>query len=244
MTPTKLRILVVDDERNLNQLVATNLMLEGYEVHAAYSGNEALEMLPKLQPDLVLLDVMMPGLDGFEVLQHIRQFSSVPVIMLTARGRVEERIKGLSQGADDYIAKPFSIEELMARIAAVVRRLPDHRKEPQVEEIVSYGDLSCNAAKHVALAGGKELQLQNLEFRLLSAFLRAGDRVLTYEYLLTTLWDADRGDIATLRVTIGKLRAKIKQALGRDVITTVHGIGYRLTTSATPQKESDASDNA
>ncbi len=234
MTRTPYRILLVDDERSLNQLIATNLMLEGYSVEAAYSGIQALEKIPTFSPDLIILDVMMPGIDGYEVLRQIRQFSNVAVIMLTARSQVNEKIKGLSLGADDYLAKPFSLDELVARIAAVLRRLPSGNNTHAVEEILTSGPLTCNIATRTATAAGTELQLQNLEFKLLSAFIRAGDRVLTYDYLRTTLWDEAPDDLATLRVTVGKLRTKLKNTLGEDVIATVHGLGYRLVVNKMP----------
>ncbi len=236
MTRTPYRILLVDDERSLNQLIATNLMLEGYSVEAAYSGAEALEKIPAFNPDLIILDVMMPGIDGYEVLRQVRQFSNVAVIMLTARSQVNEKIKGLSLGADDYLAKPFSLDELVARIAAVLRRLPSDNSARAVEETLAIGPLTCNVAAWTAAAAGTELQLQNLEFKLLASFMRAGDRVLTYDYLRSTLWDDAPDDLATLRVTVGKLRTKLKNALGCDVIATVHGLGYRLAVNKIQMK--------
>ena len=212
------RILLVDDERNLNQLIATNLKFEGYETESAYSGIEAIDKLGRFSPDLVVLDVMMPGMDGFEVLEHLRHASSIPVILLTAKNRVDDRIRGLTLGADDYLGKPFAIDELTAP------------KEP--EETIAFASLKCNLAQHSASANGIELPLQNLEYQLLICLVKAGERVLSYNYLLSSLWEDDRGDIATLRVTVGKLRGKIKQALGYDPILTVHGIGYRLHTPA------------
>ena len=176
---------------------------------------------------------MMPGMDGFEVLEHLRHASSIPVILLTAKNRVDDRIRGLSLGADDYLGKPFAIDELTARIEAVLRRSrpsPPASKEP--EETLAFASLKCNLAQHSASANGIELPLQNLEYQLLICLVKAGERVLSYNYLLSSLWENERGDIATLRVTVGKLRGKIKQALGYDPILTVHGIGYRLHTPA------------
>ena len=227
------RILLVDDERNLNQLIATNLKFEGYETESAYSGIEAIDKLGRFSPDLVVLDVMMPGMDGFEVLEHLRHASSIPVILLTAKNRVDDRIRGLTLGADDYLGKPFAIEELTARIEAVLRRSRPNQPAPkEPEETIAFASLKCNLAQHSASANGIELPLQNLEYQLLICLVKAGERVLSYNYLLSSLWEDDRGDIATLRVTVGKLRGKMKQALGYDPILTVHGIGYRLHTPA------------
>ena len=214
------RILLVDDERNLNQLIATNLKFEGYETESAYSGIEAIDKLGRFSPDLVVLDVMMPGMDGIECCRRLK-------------GELDDRIRGLTLGADDYLGKPFAIDELTARIEAVLRRSRPSQPEPkEPEETLAFASLKCNLAQHSASANGIELPLQNLEYQLLICLVKAGERVLSYNYLLSSLWEDDRGDIATLRVTVGKLRGKMKQALGYDPILTVHGIGYRLHTPA------------
>ena len=172
------------------------------------------------------------------MLEHLRHASSIPVILLTAKNRVDDRIRGLTLGADDYLGKPFAIDELTARIEAVLRRsrpsLPA-LKEP--EETLAFASLKCNLAQHSASANGIELPLQNLEYQLLICLVKAGERVLSYNYLLSSLWEDDRGDIATLRVTVGKLRGKMKQVLGYDPILTVHGIGYRLHTPANNDRD-------
>lgn len=232
------RILVVDDEASLNQLIATNLMLEGFDVESAACGAEALERLETFAPDLVLLDVMMPDLDGFEVLRRIRLQSSVGVIMLTARAQTKEKVEGLQLGADDYVAKPFSFSELLARIQAVLRRsapasLPPHavpasdalHEEPDLRS----ASIVCRPSEHRVTVLGQETVLQNLEFKLLVEFLRAPGRVLTHDYLLQAAWPPNEGDVTTLRVAIGKLRAKLRAASGRDFLDTVHGLGYRFT---------------
>lgn len=229
MTQTAKRILVVDDEVALNQLVSTNLMLEGYDVLAAYDGAEALRIMQADEPDLVVLDVMMPDMDGFEVLQQIRSFSTVPVIMLTARIRIADKVKGLTSGADDYVAKPFSMEELLARIEAVLRRAAGSQTQPKVQEVLSRGPLRANVSEHRVWTNGTEVPLQRLEFKLLVALMRAEGRVLSHDFLLSTVWDDREGDLATLRVTIGKLRRKLEEASGTDLVETVHGVGYRLT---------------
>ena len=224
------RILVVDDEVTLNQFVATNLMLEGYEVQAAYSAQEAYRKLSEFSPHLVILDVMMPNVSGFDVLAHIRTFSKIPVIMVTARIKVQDRVHGLSLGADDYLVKPFALEELLARVSALLRRAYSDEKDSalDIEEILEVEGLMCNVTEHRASICGDELVLQNLEFKLLCAFLRSPDRILTYDYLMTVLWNDAEGSLATLRVTIGKLRSKIKEKNGQDWIENVHGVGYRL----------------
>lgn len=223
------RILVVDDEVSLNQLIATNLMIEGYEVESALNGAEALARITAFAPHLVLLDVTMPDMDGFEVLEQIRRSSSVPVIMLTARIGIPDRVKGLRGGADDYVTKPFALDELLARVEVQLRReaQPDVMPEPE-EKIIRVGELSCDPAAFCVTARGTEVVLQKLEFRLLQALMEAAGRALSHDYLLSELWDDEPGDLATLRVTVGKLRAKLRDALGEDPISTVRGVGYRL----------------
>lgn len=230
MKKTSYKILIVDDEENLNQLIATNLMLEGYEVASAYRGAEALQQMPVFEPDLVILDVMMPDLDGFEVLRQIRLTSEVSVIMLTARARTEEKVKGLQLGADDYVAKPFSFAELLARLEAVLRRssAKDNRSA-SVQTVLTSPHVTCHLAEHRVTVCGVEVVLQKLEFNLLSEFLRAPNRVLTHDYLLSTVWPQGEGDVTTLRVAIGKLRNKLKTQGERDYIETVHGLGYRFS---------------
>lgn len=229
MTTRKQRILVVDDEVPLNQLITTNLMIEGYEVEAAYCAAEALGRIGAFEPDLVLLDVMMPDMDGFEVLEQIRRTSDVPVIMLTARIRVPDRVRGLREGADDYVTKPFSLDELLARVDVQLRRRAAGRDEKPSEETLESGGLLLNITEHRVTAAGREIALQRLEFQLLAAFMRAEGRALTHDFLLTSVWEDGNGDLATLRVTVGKLRGKLREALGSDPIETVHGVGYRFT---------------
>lgn len=223
-----MKILVVDDERSLNQLVATNLMLEGYEVESAYDGAEALRRVEGFNPDLMLLDVMMPDIDGFEVLKQVRSYSSMGVIMLTARGRTEERVAGLRLGADDYLPKPFSIDELLARIEAVLRRRSQTFHEASFPQSLKSDTVECLVAEHRVLVSGREVVLQNLEFKLLMEFMRARNRVLPHDYLLMSVWTDEPGTVATLRVTVGKLRSKLKEAAGRDLVETVYGVGYKF----------------
>lgn len=207
MKHTAHKILVVDDEINLNQLIATNLMLEGYEVDSAHTGAEALQKIAAFDPDLILLDVMMPDMDGFEVLRQVRLTSSVCIIMLTARARTEEKVKGLQFGADDYVSKPFSFMELHARIQAVLRRMPAKAGGiAPVHETLTSATIVCRLDEHRVRVYDTEVMLQNLEFKLLCEFLRSQQRVLTHEYLISTVWPQGEGDVTTLRVAIGKLR--------------------------------------
>jgi DNA-binding response OmpR family regulator len=230
------RILVVDDEARLVNLVATNLELEGYEVAAACNGEDALAAIHSFDPDLIVLDVMMPGTDGLEVLKLLRRTSDTPVILVTAKTRINDRIHGLDAGADDYLIKPFSIGELLARIRSVFRRHPDKSLRPSgpVSVLLSYGDiLSVDAASHTCLLDGKPIPLQKLEFKLLVLLMNGKNRVLTHEYLIENAWDNDGGDLTTLRVAIAKLRAKLKEnSKGIDFISTVHGLGYRFGTDS------------
>lgn len=230
MSSARYRILVVDDEVTLNQFISTNLLIEGYEVDAAYSAQQAYEKIASFSPHLILLDVMMPNTSGLEVLQHVRSRSRVPVMMVTARISIQDRVAGLNLGADDYLVKPFSIDELTARVNALLRRsypeeIPDG---VGISEVLETGGIRCDAGQRRAFAAGYELTLQNLEFKLLCAFMRSPGRILTYDYLMSAVWEGSAGSIATLRVTIGKLRTKLKDAAGIDPIETVHGVGYRL----------------
>ncbi len=229
MSDTRPTILVVDDERRLNQLIATNLMLEGYRVYSCYCGAEALSEMARIRPDLVILDIMMPDVDGLEVLRQIRLSSNVAVIMLTARSRTEEKVKGLQFGADDYLAKPFSFSELLARIAAILRRASSGSEHLPVEKTIASATVLCDLSKHQVTVQGTPVPLANLEFKLLSEFMRAEGRVLTHDYLISVAWPSNEGDITTLRVAVGKLRTRLKAISGRDYIETIHKLGYKFS---------------
>ncbi|HIQ05853.1 MAG TPA: response regulator transcription factor [Anaerolineae bacterium] len=226
------RILVVDDEPRIVRFVRANLELAGYQVIEANSGSEALTKVRKEEPDLVVLDVAMPYMDGFETLARIREFSSVPVIMLTVRGEEEDRIRGLDLGADDYMTKPFSPRELESRIRAVLRRIAPERNE--VRGRVTVDDyLSVDFDRREAIVGGKRIKLRPTENRLLYQLLKEAGWTVPHETLLSKVWGAEyRGDNQLLRLYINYLRKKIEPDPAHPrYILTERGLGYRFAES-------------
>lgn len=184
---SKVRILVVDDEPRYLKLVRYNLEAGGYEVITTATGEEALALVARKNPDLVVLDLRLPDIDGYEVCTRIREFSSVPIIMLTARGEEQEKVKGLRLGADDYVTKPFGAEELVARVEAVLRR----PRTPEVKEppILTVRELSIDLAQRKVTVSGEEVSLSPTEYRLLHCLATSPGTVLTHDYLLENVWD-------------------------------------------------------
>lgn len=221
-------ILVVDDEKNIVQLVKLYLSNEGYQVEVAYSGREALDKFHQTRPDLLILDLMMPGLDGWEVCRSVRKESDVPIIMLTARGDDVDKIVGLELGADDYITKPFNPRELIARVKAVLRR---YQPAAKVSTVLQVGDLRIDTAKREVMVGNRLVELRAKEFDLLVAFAQNPGIVLDRERLLSQVWGYDYlGDSRTIDVHVTWLRDKLS---GSDVqIRTVWGIGYKMVPPA------------
>ena len=223
------RILVVDDEARMRRFVRMNLDLEGYEVSEAENGLAALGKVREELPDLVLLDVMMPDLDGFETLAHIREFSSVPVIMLTVKGDEEDRIRGLDLGADDYVTKPFSARELSSRIRAVLRRIeppPTRSAEPlMIDE-----DLSIDFPQRAVIVRGERIKLRPTEHRLLLHLVENAGWIMPQETLLAKVWGPEyRDDSQLLRLYITYLRKKIESDSSNPrYILTERGIGYQF----------------
>lgn len=225
----KARILVVDDEESLAKLVAHNLAREGYEVITALDGREAREKIRLENPDLIILDLMLPGEDGLEICRRLREEKNqTPVLMLTARDDEIDRVLGLELGADDYVTKPFSVRELVARVKALLRRSVPAEKENTA--ILKAGDLSLHTASYEAFFDGQKLELTRKEFELLEMLMRNKGRVLKRDYLLQRLWDMDSNFVTrVLDVHISKLRDKLEKAGATSVrIQTVRGIGYRL----------------
>lgn len=218
------RVLVVEDEPAIRELISYNLNQAGFEVHTAASGTEALEAFERHQPDLVLLDLMLPGFDGFEVCRRIRQVSQTPIIMLTARGQEHDRVKGLELGADDYIIKPFSMRELLARVRAVLRRTGPADARPGGAPLV-VGSLRLDPERHEVLLDGRPVELRPKEFDLLRALMAEAGKTVTREALLQEVWGfIYGGQTRTVDVHVRHLRQK----LGNEWIETVHGVGYRL----------------
>src|SRR3989304_5945670 len=226
------RILVVDDEQLYRHLLKVNLETEGYEVSAANDGEQALEMVTSRQPDLVILDVAMPRLDGFETCERIRQFSDVPVIMLTARGEEQDRVHGLNVGADDYVLKPFSATELVARVRAVLRRAKTtqqiiHRR------YFSHMNLRIDFARAEVWKSEHPVYLSATEYRLLLQFAQHAGRLLSAEELLTAVWgESYREDKEILWVSIARLRQKLEDdPHNPQHIVTRSGLGYMMPAS-------------
>jgi len=217
-------ILVVDDEKNIVQLARLYLNNEGFRVETAHDGKQALEKTKSVKPDLIVLDIMMPEMDGLTVCKEIRKTSNVPVIILTARGDDVDRIVGLEIGADDYMAKPFNPRELVARVKAVLRRAQGERETP---EIIEVNGLRIDAASREVTLDGRQLQLRAKEFELLSAFAQHKGTVLDRERLLRLVWGTDYyGDSRTIDVHVAWLRDKLGESSVK--IQTVWGVGYKL----------------
>lgn len=239
MPAKKSMILTADDDPQLLRLVARNLELEGYEVLQASDGQQALDLIESRAPTLVLLDVMMPRLDGFAVLERLREFSSTPVIMLTARGQDQDKIRGLDLGADDYLIKPFSIEELLARVRAVLRRSQLSNAEPAglaMSAKTVLGDLTIDHAQHVVLLRGEEVSMTPIEYRLLSYLTQNAGRVVTQDMLLEHVWGQEYvGESHLLQVNVNRLRRKIEvdPAHPRYILTKT-GIGYLVPATILP----------
>jgi two-component system OmpR family response regulator len=224
-----MRVLVVEDEKKLGELLGRGLREEGYAVDLAARGEEALWMAHAVDYDAMVLDVMLPGLDGFEICRRLRHDGIwTPVLMLTARDAVDDRVIGLDAGADDYLAKPFSFEELLARLRALTRRAP--RERPSVLEV---GELRLDPAAHRAWRGDEELDLSAKEFSLLELFMRRPGVVLSRSQLLDGAWDiAFESRSNVVDVYVRYLREKVDRPFRRDSIETVRGVGYRLRADA------------
>jgi DNA-binding response OmpR family regulator len=225
----KYRILVVDDERRMVGFIRLNLEQDGFEVIEAFNGNEALERLRDSLPDLILLDVMMPDIDGFEVLRMMREISQVPIIMLTAKGEEDDKVKGLELGADDYITKPFSPRELVSRVKAVLRRGSSFEEDE--EGVIQVDDrLKIDFGKREVWVEGKLVKLRPTEYRLLYHLVKNAGWVLTHDQILTKVWGYEyRDEPHYVRLYINYLRKKLeKDPSNPQYILTERGVGYRF----------------
>jgi DNA-binding response OmpR family regulator len=223
------RILVVDDEPSIVDMLVYNLRRANYEVVIARDGEEALVKARLEQPDLIILDLMLPRLDGLEVCRALRRERDVPIIMLTARDSEVDRVVGLELGADDYVVKPFSVRELMARVKNVLRRAYPPPEAATVD-MVRVGGLEVDAGRHEARWLGIEFELTALEFELLHTLARHAGQVLSREQLLAQVWGYDYyGDLRVVDAAVKRLRAKLRQAAPEtELVTTVRGVGYKL----------------
>ena len=232
MPVKKTTILTADDDPQLLRLVARNLQLEDYDVLTASDGKHALEQIEQHAPDLVLLDVMMPKMDGFTVCQRVREFSAVPIIIVTARGQDQDKVRGLDLGADDYLTKPFSIEELLARVRAVLRRAQFTASEQALamRTTTTIGELAIDFAQHLVRIGEREIELTPTEYRILAYLAQNSGRVMTQDLLLEHVWGSEYvGEGHMLQVNINRLRHKIEpDPMHPRYILTKVGIGYLL----------------
>jgi len=228
----KKRILVVDDDTAILRLLSTNLKARGYEVITATDGEEALEAVQKDYIDLIILDIMMPKVDGVQVCRHIREWSDIPIIILSARGDENDKVKCLELGADDYLTKPFGIAELMARINTAFRHRGDASVAPAQSSFTCDG-LEINFAKRRVTVKGKEITLTPTEYSLLQQLAVNSDKILTHSMLLHSVWGTEySSEKEYLRVFVGRLRRKLEpDPKNPRYIHTIPGVGYHLATS-------------
>lgn len=227
------KILVVDDEKPIADILQFNLKKEGYEVHCAYDGDEAIEMVNEIKPDLILLDIMLPSRDGMEVCREVRKNFEMPIIMLTAKDSEIDKVLGLELGADDYVTKPFSTRELVARVKANLRRhqaLKGQLEEQNETNEIAVGALTIHPDAYMVSKRGETIELTHREFELLHYLSKHIGQVMTREHLLQTVWGYDYyGDVRTVDVTVRRLREKIEDNPSHPVwIVTRRGVGYYL----------------
>ena len=223
-----IRILVVEDDPDINQLLCTIMSDASYQCQPAFSGSEAMLWAERERFDLVLLDILLPALSGMEVLRRLRRESAMPVIMLTARDTVVDKVSGLDMGADDYITKPFAIEELLARIRAALRTRPAPAAEPP-RSLLTAGPLTMDTDRHEVSVNGEGVELTRREFDLLRYLLENKERVISRESLLDHVWGFDFvGETNAVDAYIRVLRAKIDEHFGIKLIHTVRGVGYEI----------------
>ncbi len=229
----QIKILIVDDDEHISELISLYLAKEGYDCHMVCDGESAIREQAAYQPDLILLDIMLPGMDGYEVCSEIRKSSNIPIIMLSAKGESFDKVHGLKMGADDYLAKPFDTKELLARIAAVLRRSGNQTASPadarQTGEFVSYQNLTVNITTYSVTYHKKTLEMPPKELELLYFLASSPNQVFTREQLLNRIWGYDYiGDSRTVDVHIKRLREKFTETGDNWSIATVWGVGYKF----------------
>ena len=230
------KILVVDDEKPISDIIKFNLKKEGYDVYTAYDGEEALQKVEEVNPDLILLDLMLPKIDGLEVAREVCKTHNMPIIMVTAKDAEIDKVLGLEMGADDYVTKPFSNRELVARVKANLRRQSATMAEAQAAEEesknndIAIGDLVIHPDAYVVSKRGEKIELTHREFELLYYLAKHIGQVMTREHLLQTVWGYDYfGDVRTVDVTVRRLREKIEDNPSRPIwLVTRRGVGYYL----------------
>lgn len=222
------KILIVDDEKSIAEILKFNLVKEGYEVHVAFDGLEAVEMVKKISPDLMLLDLMLPKMDGLEVCRTVRLTHDLPIIMLTAKDSEIDKVLGLELGADDYVTKPFSNREVVARVKANLRRKAVQVDETPIVRQIDLGGLIIHEDAYIVSKNGVEIELTHREFELLHYLAKHLNQVATREDLLQTVWGYDYfGDVRTVDVTVRRLREKIEDMPSHPTwLMTRRGVGY------------------
>ncbi len=219
-----MRILVVDDDPEIVSFLKRGLIYEGYSVDTASDGTDALAKAREKEPDLVILDILMPGIDGIEASKRLRQAGDVPILMLTAKGTVADRVAGLDSGADDYLVKPFAFDELLARVRALLRR-----RQPREGELLRFSDLSLNTATREVKRGNEIIELTAQEFNLLELFLRHPRQVLKRDLIYERVWGYDfSGESNVIEVYVRYLRSKLEAGGRPRLIHTVRSVGYVL----------------
>ncbi len=238
MTTPSARLLVVDDEPNIRELLATSLRFAGFDIHTAANGTDALRLTSELEPDLILLDVMLPDMDGFTVTRRLREHGHhMPILFLTARDDTADKITGLTVGGDDYVTKPFSLEEVVARIRAILRRGTSTDEDTTDDAVVRLGDLTLNDDTHEVHRAGRQIDLSPTEFKLLRYLMLNPNRVLSKTQILDHVWEYNWvGDANIVESYISYLRRKVDTPPAADgtptqpLIHTKRGVGYMLRT--------------
>ena len=225
----KQKILVVDDDKHIAELISLYMMKDGYETEEVYDGREAIKVAESFQPDLILLDLMLPGMDGYQVCTEIRKNSRVPIIMLTAKGETFDKVLGLELGADDYIVKPFDPKELVARVKAVLRR-SENKSGEEDKNLLKFDGLEINLSNYSVSYNGKSLEFPPKEFELLSFLAQHPNRVFTREQLLDRIWGYEYvGDTRTVDVHVKRIREKLNSEDEWGILT-VWSVGYKFET--------------
>ena len=223
------RILVVEDDASIRNLIRTSLKVEGYESIAAANGQEAVSVCAKQKPDMILLDLGLPDTDGVEVIRTIRTWSSVPILVISARQDDTDKIEALDCGADDYLTKPFSVQEMLARIRAAQRRVQYAASKPQNDSVFTNGKLTIDYAAGTAMLDGQSVHLTPIEYRILCLLAKNCGKVLTHAYIISHIWGKElETDIVSLRVYMNALRRKLRTDEEESLIQTHVGIGYQM----------------
>lgn len=223
------KVLIIEDEAEIVSFLKPELIYEGYEVDSIDDGRTGFEKIQTGNYDIVLLDIMLPGLNGIEICRRVRKFSDIPIIMLTARDQIADKVTGLDTGADDYLTKPFSIEELLARMRCVLRRDKFTAAEKDEKNILSFRDLTLNQGMFEIKKGNVKIEFTKKEYQLLEILIKNKNNVLTREQILNSVWGYDYlGDTNVVDVYISYLRSKLEESSSEKYITTVRGIGYMM----------------